>query len=87
MTYYAISNLTIQLKDNDKKEREKANQLTAADLKDNLHLHYVKMHDHCIYICFFDVHVFSLLFFFLFHALIIYVNIIYDTRRYSTYLS
>lgn len=48
MAYYAISNLTIQLKDNDKKEREKANQLTAADLKDNLHVHYVKMHDYCI---------------------------------------
>lgn len=63
MTYYAISNFTIQLKDNDKKEREKTNQLTAADLKDNLHLHYVKMHDHCIYKCFFDVHIFSLLFF------------------------
>lgn len=38
MAYYTISNLTIQLKDNDKKEREKANQLTAADLKDNLHV-------------------------------------------------
>lgn len=48
MAYYTISNLTIQLKDNDKKEREKANQLTAADLKDNLHVHYVKMRDYCI---------------------------------------